>query len=540
MRPKDSLVFYSFREVPVNFTSLPNAWPFQEAEALLKRLEHQGNKKGYVLFETGYGPSGLPHIGTFGEVARTTMVRKALEQLSNVPTKLIAFSDDMDGLRKVPDNIPNKEMVAEHLGKPLTAIPDPFGTHESFGHHMNARLKTFLDTFGFSYEFKSATQCYKSGAFDEALLEVLAHYDAVINVILPTLGEERRQTYSPFLPVCQKTGRVLQVPVIARDLKAGTVTYEDIEGKKVEIPVTGGHCKLQWKADWAMRWRALGVDYEMYGKDLIPSAELSTKICRILGGNEPLGFNYELFLDENGQKISKSKGNGLTIDEWLRYAPPESLAYYMYQSPRKAKRLYFDVIPRAVDEYLTFLAKYQEEDEAKRLANPVWHVHGGQPPKPETAGLSFNLLLNLACACNPEDPAVLWGFISRYAKGANPQNAPLLDKLVGYAINYYQDFVRSAKQYRRATPGEHAALADLAKSLQALPAEADADAIQNLVFETGKKHGFEELRLWFQALYEILLGQSQGPRMGSFIALYGVKETVSLIQKALSGEIRAA
>ena len=366
------------------------------------------------MFETGYGPSGLPHIGTFGEVARTTMVRHAFSLLSDLPTKLIAFSDDMDGLRKVPDNLPQQDILQQHLGKPLTSIPDPFGTAESFGHHMNGRLKEFLDHFGFDYEFKSATDCYKSGEFDQTLLAILKNYDAVINVILPTLGEERRQTYSPFLPVCEKTGEVLQVPVIEQNPDAGTIVYQNEDGSKVETSVTGGHCKLQWKADWAMRWTALGVDYEMAGKDLIPSVQLSSKICNIIGGTPPEGFNYELFLDENGQKISKSKGNGITIDEWLRYAPAESLALYMYQSPRKAKRLYFDVIPRQVDDYLTFLSKYPDQEDKAQYANPVWHIHSGNPPHAETP-LTFGLLLNLASACNPEDASVLWGFITRYA-----------------------------------------------------------------------------------------------------------------------------
>ncbi|MGE5506348.1 MAG: lysine--tRNA ligase, partial [Actinomycetota bacterium] len=390
------------------------AWPFQEARALLdERLKGEVPDKGYVLFETGYGPSGLPHIGTFGEVVRTTMVRRAFELLApGIKTRLFAFSDDMDGLRKVPDNIPNQDLVRQHLGKPLTAIPDPFGTHDSFGAHNNARLRSFLDAFGFDYEFQSATEWYKSGRFDQALLKVLEHYDAVINVVLPTLGEERRQTYSPFLPVCQKTGRVLQVPVVERNLGAGTIVYRDEDGSLVETPVTGGRCKMQWKADWAMRWFALGVDYEMSGKDLIPSVELSSKIARILGARPPMNLTYELFLDDQGQKISKSKGNGLAVEDWLKYAPHESLALFMYQKPKAAKRLYFDVIPRAVDDYLTFLGKFEAEDAAKRLDNPAWHIHHGKPPR-EEAHLSYSILLNLASVCHSEDKAVLWGFIKR-------------------------------------------------------------------------------------------------------------------------------
>ncbi|MBT7942021.1 MAG: lysine--tRNA ligase, partial [Alphaproteobacteria bacterium] len=352
-----------------------NAWPFAEARALLKHLGDKTPEKGYVLFETGYGPSGLPHIGTFGEVARTSMVRHAFHQLSDLPTKLFAFSDDMDGLRKVPDNIPNKEMVEQHLGKPLTQIPDPFGTHESFGHHNNARLQAFLDDFGFDYEFKSSTDYYKGGLFDDMLLKVLAEYDKIINVVLPTLGNERRATYSPFLPVCKKTGTVLQAPVIQRNVEAGTIVYEDEDGTKIETPVTGGHCKLQWKADWGMRWAGLSVDYEMSGKDLIDSVKLSSKICRILGCTPPQNLTYELFLDDNGEKISKSRGNGLAVEEWLRYAPPESLSLFMYQKPKTAKRLYFDVIPRNVDDYLTHVEKFESQEDAKKLDSPAWHIH---------------------------------------------------------------------------------------------------------------------------------------------------------------------
>ena len=511
------------------------SWPFAEARELLKRLGDKEPENGHVLFQTGYGPSGLPHIGTFGEVARTAMVRHAFSQLSDLPTKLIAFSDDMDGFRKVPDNLPNQDMLTEHLDQPLTSVPDPFGTHDSLGAHNNARLQTFLDEFGFDYEFVSSTDCYKSGRFDAALLGLLERYDKVINVILPTLGEERRATYSPFLPLCPKTGRVLQVPVIERNLGAGTIVYQDEDGSKVEVPVTGGHCKLQWKADWAMRWTALNVDYEMSGKDLIDSVKLSSKICRILGCKPPQNLTYELFLDDNGEKISKSKGNGLAVEEWLRYAPPESLGLFMYQKPKTAKRLYFDVIPRNIDDYLTHVEKYDEQEEARKLDNPAWHIHAGHPPH-EKAHMSYNILLNLASVCHTEDKAVLWHFIGRYRPGATPENAPILDKLVEYAINYYRDFVRPSKQYRQPSDMEKAALEDLVKVLQDMPVGSDGADIQTQVYEVGKRHDFENLKDWFKALYEILLGQSQGPRMGSFIALYGLEETVALIGRALTGE----
>ena len=511
------------------------AWPFQEARKVLERIGGAVPEKGYVLFETGYGPSGLPHIGTFGEVARTSMVRRAFSELSDVPSRLFAFSDDMDGLRKVPDNVPQQEMMAQHLGKPLTEVPDPFGTHESFGHHNNARLRAFLDQFGFDYEFVSSTECYRSGRFDAALLSVLAHYEKVINVILPTLGEERRQTYSPFLPVCPKTREVLQVPVEEVRLDAGTIVYRDTDGQLVEQPVTGGQCKLQWKADWAMRWYALDVDYEMSGKDLIDSVRLSSRICQILGGRPPEGFTYELFLDENAQKISKSKGNGLTIDEWLKYGSPESLSMYMFQAPRKAKRLYFDVIPRAADDYLTHLGKFAEQEPAEQLMNPVWHIHAGGAPQ-EHVPLTFSLLMNLAAACNAEDKGVLWGFISRYEPGATPEKHPILDRLAGFAVAYYHDFVKPAKTYRPASDVEQAALQALLAELESCPRDASAEDIQNFVYEVGKSHDFENLRDWFKALYEVLLGQSQGPRFGSFVALYGLDETAALIRRALAGE----
>ncbi|MEP4378971.1 MAG: lysine--tRNA ligase [Alphaproteobacteria bacterium] len=515
------------------------AWPFQEARSILDRLggeAAQTPEKGYVLFETGYGPSGLPHIGTFGEVARTTMVRRAFAAMSDIPTRLIAFSDDMDGLRKVPPNLPEQEMLNNHLGKPLTAVPDPFGTHDSFAAHNNARLQAFLDTFGFDYEFYSSTECYKAGLFDDTLRLMLSHYDAIMGVILPTLGAERQATYSPFLPVCPRTGVVLQVPMVATDPAAGTVTYADPEtGDTVETPVTGGQCKLQWKADWAMRWAALSVDYEMSGKDLIDSVNLSGKICRILGAKPPVGLTYELFLDENGEKISKSRGNGLTIEEWLTYGPPESLSHYMFGKPKSAKRLHFDVIPKSVDEYLSHVAKYAALDADKQIESPAWHIHGGDVPA-AGADLSFGLLLNLAAACNSEDPAVLWGFIENYSRGATPENSPFLDRLVGHAIAYYRDFVKPSKQYRAPDDKERAALADLAERFAMMPDDADGEALQNEVYAVGKAHEFEPLRDWFRALYEVLFGQSQGPRFGSFAALYGRGATVDLLRRALDGE----
>ncbi|KPF78488.1 lysine--tRNA ligase [alpha proteobacterium AAP81b] len=510
------------------------AWPFEEARKLIARYP-QGFPAHGVLFETGYGPSGLPHIGTFGEVVRTTMVRRAFEAMCpGVPTRLIAFSDDMDGLRKVPDGIPNPELLRAALGKPLTQVPDPFGTHQSFGAHNNARLQAFLDGFGFEYEFLSSTDCYRSGRFDATLLDILAHYDAVIDVILPTLGPERRATYSPFLPIDPDSGIVLQVPIVAFDVAAGTVSYvRPGTNETVTVPVTGGACKLQWKVDWAMRWVALGVDYEMAGKDLIDSVMLSGRITRVLGKEPPAGFNYELFLDAEGAKISKSKGNGLTIDEWLEYGPPESLALYMFQSPRKAKRLHFDVIPRAIEEYADFLGRYGEQPPEQRLGNPVHHIHEGAPPAADLP-VSFSLLLNLASVAATDDPARLWGFVSRHAPDASPATHPLLDRLVRHAARYARDFVIPTLKRRAPDAREAAALADLDARLAALGETADAEAFQFEVYEAGKAAGFENLRDWFKALYEILIGSSQGPRMGSFIALYGLAQTRVLIASALA------
>ncbi len=510
------------------------AWPFEEARALLARLEKTGNPKGYCLFETGYGPSGLPHIGTFGEVARTTMVRNAFKQLSDIPTRMICFSDDMDGLRKVPDNLPQQEMIAANLGKPLTSVPDPFGTHESFGHHMNARLRAFLDHFGFDYEFKSSTDTYKSGEFDPALLRILQNYEKVMAVMLPTLGEERKQTYSPFLPVSPRSGKVLLAKVFEVNKEKGTIVYEEEDGSKEEVPVTGGHCKLQWKPDMGMRWAALGVDYEMYGKDHLVSAKLYDAICKIAGGVPPQQMMFELFLDEKGEKISKSKGNGLTIDEWLKYGPSESLSLYMFQSPRKAKKLYFDVIPKSVDEYQTFVGKFAKEEPAAQLENPAWHVHTGHVPTPEPVEISFSLLLNLVSACNADSKEVLWGFISRANPSASPATCPRLDALVGYAVAYYHDFVKPTKQFRAPTELERTALTELRDYLVGIPTDTNADDIMTKIYDLGLKHYSKEtMRDWFKANYEVLLGSAQGPRMGGFVALYGTKETVVLIDNAL-------
>ncbi|MGX1197503.1 lysine--tRNA ligase [Parvibaculum sp. MBR-TMA-1.3b-4.2] len=535
--PSDTLPATFGEDEILEAARVSKAWPFEEARKLVDRLEKEGGETRTVLFETGYGPSGLPHIGTFGEVARTTMVRHAFETLApGVPTRLLCFSDDMDGLRKVPGNVPNQEMLAGYINMPLTRIPDPFGKFESFGHHNNAMLRAFLDSYGFEYEFASATDYYTSGRFDETLRKVLEKFDEIMKIMLPSLREERQQTYSPILPVSPRTGHVLLVPLTERNAEKGTVSYEEPDtGEIVEVPVTGGQCKLQWKADWAMRWAALDVDYEMSGKDLIDSVKLASKICRVLGKRPPEGFNYELFLDEEGKKISKSKGNGISMDDWLRYASPESLQYFMFQSPRSGKKLYFDVIPKNVDEYLSSIVNFPEQDLRTRLNSAAWHIHAGNPPA-EKLPVSFSLLLNLVSASHSEDHDVLWGFIRRYAPDASPETYPRLDHMVGYAINYFHDFVKPNKTYRQPSDLEAIALADLADRLDEMPSDAGAEAFQTVVYEIGKTHGFEKLRDWFKALYEVLLGETQGPRFGSFIALYGREESVALIRRALAGE----
>jgi len=509
------------------------AWPYEEARKLLKRWPDGKPAGDPVIFETGYGPSGLPHIGTWNEVARTSFVRHAYEELTGgTPTRLIAFSDDMDGLRKVPDNVPEQAMLTENLGKPLTRIPDPFGTHESFADHNNALLRSFLDRFGFDYDFLSATDCYTGGRFDGVIRQVLTAWDAIMGVMLPTLGEDRRQTYSPVLPISPATGRVLQVAVEVIDAEAGLIAFDDEDGGRIRQSAFGGLAKLQWKVDWAARWVALGVDYEMAGKDLIESVVQSSKIARILGGRPPEGFNYEMFLDEKGEKISKSKGNGLSLEEWLRYGSEESLAFYIYREPRRAKSLHLGVIPRAVDEYWQFRSNYPNQPVEQQLGNPVHHIHAGQVPT-STLPLTYGLLLNLVSLPGVADKDTAWKFVQRYAPGTSPESDPELDQLIGLAVNYARDFVVPELKRRPPTEMEVAALRDLDEELANLPGDADGEVIQHAVFEVGKRHPFESLRGWFQALYETLLGSSQGPRMGSFFALYGIDNSRRLIAEAL-------
>ncbi len=526
------------------------AWPFEEAQKIVKRYAKTGFPAS-ILFETGYGPSGLPHIGTFGEVARSSMVRHAFRVLTEgkVATRLLCFSDDMDGMRKIPENVPDRSFLEPHLHKPLTVVPDPFGgEYASFGHHNNAMLRRFLDTFGFDYEFASATEYYKSGKLDKILLKALEKYDAIMAVMLPTLGPERRATYSPFLPVSPKSGRVLYVPMKSIDAKAGTITFDD-EGEETTLPVTGGHVKLQWKPDFGARWAALGVDFEMFGKDHGPNMPVYDKICEVLGGRAPEHFVYELFLDEKGEKISKSKGNGITIDQWLKYAPTESLGLYMFQKPRTAKKLYFDVIPRAVDEYYQYLAAYEGQGWKERLGNPVWHMHNGNPPMVDMP-VPFSMLLNIVSASNASDKSVLWGFLIRHIAGISPATHPELDQLCGYAVRYFDDFVRPAKTFRAPDEVERTTLASLSEALATLPADASSEVIQGASLDVARLveryQDLEKLNAegkpgvsmaFFQMLYQVLIGQERGPRFGSFAALYGIAETRQLIADALDGKL---
>jgi len=507
-----------------------SAWPFVEARKLVKERKKHFEKKGKIILQTGYGPSGLPHIGTFAEVARTTMMVNAIKTIIDIPTEIITFSDDMDGLRKVPDNIPNKEILEKNLHKPLTSIPDPFNKYASFGEHNNEMLKSFLDKFNFNYTFKSSTENYKKGVFNKTLLLVLEKYEQIMEIIIPTLGKDRQKTYSPFLPICNETGKVLEVPIIEFNKKEGKIIYRNND-QDIETEVTNGKCKLQWKVDWAMRWYTFDVDYEMYGKDLIESAILSSKICKTLGKKNPNGFAYELFLDDKGEKISKSKGNGITIEQWLKYASPESLALYMYQNPKRAKKLYADVVPKAVDEYLICIDKFDEQDDKNKLLNPVWHIHNGKPPK-EKSIMPFSVLLNLVGTSNATDKDVLWKFIKKYNKNINIEDHPILDSLVEYALKYFNEIVKPNKQYRKPTDKEKIALKDLVKRLQDCKNNSDPETIQTIVYSVGKDNGYEEnLREWFKAIYEIIFGDPDGPRMGFFISFFGVDETIKLINK---------
>ena len=505
-----------------------SAWPFVEAKKMLRERKSLIEKKGKIILQTGYGPSGLPHIGTFGEVARTSMMVNALKHLTDLPIEIITFSDDMDGLRKVPDNVPQKELLEKNLHKPLTQVPDPFNKFSSFGEHNNEMLKNFLDSFNFIYNFKSSTSLYKAGFFNSSLQTILKNYNEIMNIILPTLGKERQKTYSPFLPICSDTGQVLEIPVKEIILEKSKIVFDN-NGKELETSILDGNCKLQWKVDWAMRWYALDVDFEMYGKDLIESAILSTKIIKLIGKTNPSGFSYELFLDEKGEKISKSKGNGITIDQWLEYASPESLSLYMYQNPKRAKKLYKEIVPKAVDEYLDFIEKAKTQSELQLLMNPVWHVHNSEVPK-EKMIMSFSMLLNLVETSNASNKELLWKFVKKYKTNISEKEHPIFDKLVGYAIKYFNDVIKIQKKYKKPDNNEKLALQALVKTLDECNDKMTPEEIQTLIYSTGKENGYSKnLRDWFKLIYEVVFGDENGPRMGFFISFFGVKETKDLI-----------
>ena len=509
-----------------------NAWPFVEAKKILRERKSFIEKKGKIILQTGYGPSGLPHIGTFGEVARTSMVVNALNKITDVPKEIITFSDDMDGLRKIPDNIPNPKKLEENLHKPLTSVPDPFDKYSSFGEHNNEMLKNFLDQFNFSYSFKSSTQLYKSGYFNETLILILKNYKNIMDIIIPTLGKERQKTYSPFLPICPDSGKVLEIPIIEIDEKNSKIIFDN-SGKKLEKSILDGNCKLQWKVDWAMRWYAIDVDFEMYGKDLIESAILSTKIIKLLGKSNPSGFAYELFLDEKGEKISKSKGNGITIEQWLEYASPESLSLFMYQNPKRAKKLYEEIVPKAVDEYLDFIEKGKTQNQLQILMNPVWHVHNGKIPK-ENSIMSFSMLLNLVEASNADNKNLLWKFVKKYKPNISEKEQPIFDNLIGYAIKYYNDVIKKNKKYKKPNKEEKLALEALVKILDECSDHMKPEDIQTKIYTIGKENGYKEnLRDWFKLIYEVVFGDENGPRMGFFISFFGVTETKTLIKNKI-------
>ncbi len=516
-----------------NVIQSASAWPFVEIRKLLRDRKALIRAKKKIIFQTGYGPSGLPHIGTFGEVSRTTMMINALRHIEKIGTELITFSDDMDGLRKVPENIPNNEILKKNIGKPLTAIPDPFGKFKSFAEHNNEMLQQFLKKFNFEFSFKSSTQNYKDGTFNESLKRVAEKYEEIMDIILPTLRSERRKTYSPFLPLCPDTGKVLEIPILNLDKKTGKITFNN-KGRKIETSIFDGNCKLQWKVDWAMRWFTFDVDFEMFGKDLTESAILSSKVCKILGKTPPNGFAYELFLDEKGEKISKSKGNGITIEEWLNYASPESLSLYMYQNPKRAKKLYSEVVPKAVDEYLSFIEKFPEQKEQDQLSNPVWHVHNGKPPK-ESIVMSFSMLLNLVGSSNTDDKKTLWKFINRFHKNVKPESNPILDKLTGHAIKFFKDKLKPNKIYKKPNEQEKKALLNLAIKIEKINEDMPPEEIQTIVYSVGKENGYEKnLREWFKLIYQVLFGDIDGPRMGFFVSFFGVKETVKLIENKIN------
>ncbi len=524
-------------------TKIPNSWPFQEAAKINLKGLGPGEK---IVFETGFGPSGRPHVGTFAEVARTIMVMNAFRELNPGradDATLYAFCDDMDGLRKVPGNVPEKEMLAERLGMPLYKIPDPFGVDESYSAHMERELEEFLGRFGFEFKLISSASEYCSGAFNPGLKRVMEKYDEIRAIILPTLQEENREGWSPIIPTCENCGRLYTTVVTGTDRENARVSYScsgSFAGGKVrgcghsgETSVLDGAVKVGWKVDWALRWYVYKVRYEMYGKDLIDSARLSGKICRVMGGDPPAGMVYELFLDETGKKISKSVGEGLTVDSWMTYAPIESLIYFLFQNPRKQRRLYFDMVPKMVDDLLAEYAKYPDLEEIEKPKTVSWHMEKIGRERPAfSAAVNFSTLLNLISALGAGERELLWDYVRRYDPGAEGSRE-VVDKMVDRAVKYYMDFVEPAKKYRAPEPEERLALESLLEKLEAAHDGLAEDEYQALVFETAKERDLEAKAL-FKTIYEVLLGQERGPRFGTFVKLVGKPRAAGIIKDKLA------
>ena len=507
------------------------AWPFTEAQKILKKIENNREKIN-INFETGYGPSGVPHIGTFAEVLRTNMVRNALKKINNCQSKLITFSDDLDALKKVPEDYPFPEKLSKYINFPLSSIPDFTGKYASYADRNNNLLKEFLNQFNFDYEFISSTEKYKSGDFDQCLLKILENYENISNIILPTLRKERRESYSPFLPICKETGKVLEVSITLVSKEDGIIAYRNHNNKLVETLVTKGNCKLQWKVDWAMRWSALDIDYEMYGKDLIPSFELSKQIAAYINKKVPINMSYELFLDQNGEKISKSKGNGLSIEEWMMYGTKESLALFMYQNPRRAKRLYFDCIPKSMDEYKKNHAGFFHKEHAQP-ESPIWHIHEGFIPN-YTYPIEFSNLINLVTALNTSDKDTIYNFCLLYIKRKLKQEEQNdLRLIIKLAINYFQNFILPRLKKRKPIQIEKEAIFNLIREIRKSKTELSSEEYQSLIYKYGKQIYPESLRSWFLSLYQILFGSENGPRLGSLFYLYKKEKVIKILEEVI-------
>ena len=512
------------------------SWPFKEAEKLCKRFQHPPESP--VRFETGFGPSGLPHIGTFAENARTTWVRHAFEFLTGWPTQLIAFSDDMDGLRKVPLNMPRQDMLANHLGKPLCHIPDPFETSDSYSGTMNTKLRSFLDGYQFDYTFQGSYEAYQRGDFNEGLEIILRNVDAVKSIILPTMSAEKGRDWSPFFPICGKCGKINSTRVTGYDVANNAVGYvcdrqEDRAkgcGYQGTASIFNGHVKVGWKVDWALRWYAYDIAYEMYGKDLIESAKLSGRITRLMGKQPPTGLFCELFLDEDGRKISKSVGKGLTIDSWTMYAPLESLLYYIFQNPKQAKRLFWGIVPKSVDDYLLGLNNYHSLDAQKKPDSPLWHLFNKGAGVPEfKTSINFSLVNNLVSAVGADDRELILEYLKRYDPGIEAHRA-VIEDLVNKAMNYYRDFIVPHKRYRMPTTQEKKMLMRLRDELAAYEGD-DEKEIQTLPFAVAREYS-EPPNNFFKLFYEVVFGQERGPRFGTFVRLVGKEKAISLLDEA--------